>query len=130
MSTKEVIFTNNAPAPVGPYNQAIAVPANTKIVFMAGQIPLDPATGKLIEGTISEQTERVLQNVQAVLTAAGANFSNVVKTTVFLADMTDFPAMNAVYGKYFIDPAPARSTVQVARLPLDARVEIECIAAI
>lgn len=130
MSTKEVIFTNNAPAPVGPYNQAIAAPANTKIVFMAGQIPIDPATGKLIEGTISEQTERVLQNVQAVLAAAGANFSNVVKTTVFLADMTDFPAMNAVYGKYFIDPAPARSTVQVARLPLDARVEIECIAAV
>lgn len=127
---KEVIRTEAAPAPVGPYNQAIATPSNPRMLFLAGQIPLDPATGKLISGTVAEQTDRVLQNVQAVLSAAGADFSNVVKTTVFLADMADFPEMNGVYAKYFLDPAPARSTVQVARLPMDARVEIECTAAI
>jgi len=129
-SNKQVILTANAPAPVGPYNQAIAIPASAKLIFLAGQIPLDPATGKLINGGISEQTERILQNIEAVLTEAGADFSHVVKTTVFLTDMADFPAMNAVYSKYFIDRFPARSTVQVARLPLDARVEIECTAAL
>jgi 2-iminobutanoate/2-iminopropanoate deaminase len=127
---KEVIRTDAAPAPVGPYNQAIATPSAPRMLFLAGQIPLDPTTGKLITGTVAEQTDRVLQNVQAVLSAAGADFSNVVKTTVFLADMADFPEMNGVYAKYFQDPAPARSTVQVARLPMDARVEIECTAAI
>jgi 2-iminobutanoate/2-iminopropanoate deaminase len=127
---KQVIRTDAAPAPVGPYNQAIATPVGSSLLFLAGQVPLDPATGKLIEGTVAQQTERVLQNIQAVLAAAGADFSNVVKTTVFLADMADFAEMNGVYGQYFKDPAPARSTVQVARLPLDARVEIECTAAI
>lgn len=126
---KEVILTDAAPAPVGPYSQAIATSAS-RMLFLAGQIPLDPTTGKLIAGTVAEQTERVLQNIQAVLSAAGADFSNVVKTTVFLADMSDFPEMNGVYARYFQDPAPARSTVQVARLPLDARVEIECTAMI
>jgi 2-iminobutanoate/2-iminopropanoate deaminase len=131
MSNKEVIRTNNAPLPVGPYNQAIAVPTiNQKIIFCAGQIPIDPATGKMISGDISEQTERVLQNIQGLLGAAGADFAHVVKTTVFLADMDDFGAMNVVYAKYFTDPAPARSCVQVARLPLNAAVEIECIAAV
>ncbi len=129
MSNKEVIRTEQAPLPVGPYNQAIAT-TSQKLIFMAGQIPLDPATGKLIEGAIAQQTERVLQNVKAVLAAAGADFRDVVKTTVFLADMADFPEMNAVYAKYFLDPAPARSTVQVAKLPLNAQVEIECTAAI
>jgi 2-iminobutanoate/2-iminopropanoate deaminase len=126
----QVIRTELAPTPVGPYNQAIAVPATSQLLFMAGQIAIDPATSKAIEGDVTAQTERVLQNVKAVLNAAGADFVNVVKTTVFLADMADFPAMNLVYAKYFLDPAPARSTIQVARLPLDVLVEIECIAAI
>ncbi len=129
MSTKEIIRTAKAPAPVGPYNQAIAVPAG-RLVFLAGQVPLDPETGKMVSGTVAAQTERVLLNLQAVLTAAGADFSHVVKTTVFLADMADFPEMNGVYARYFTDPAPARSCVQAARLPLDARVEIECIAVV
>ncbi|CAN1209040.1 RidA family protein [Tumidithrix helvetica PCC 7403] len=126
----QVIRTESAPTPVGPYNQAIAVPATSKLIFLAGQVAIDPATSKVIEGDVAAQTERVLQNVRAVLNEADADFANVVKTTVFLANMADFPAMNAVYAKYFLDPAPARSTVQVARLPLDVLVEIECIAAI
>ena len=130
MSQKEVILTDKAPAPVGPYNQAIAVPATSKLVFMAGQIAIDPAIGKVVATTIEEQTEQVLKNIQAVLVEAGADFSNVVKTTVFLVDMADFAAMNAIYGKYFTAPFPARSSIQVAKLPLDVRVEIECIVAI
>ena len=130
MSQKEVILTDKAPAPVGPYNQAIAVPATSKLVFMAGQIAIDPAVGKVVATTIEEQTEQVLKNIQAVLTEAGADFANVVKTTVFLVDMADFAAMNAIYGKYFTAPYPARSSIQVAKLPLDVRVEIECIVAI
>jgi len=120
-----VISSAEAPAAVGPYSQAIAAGS---FVFCAGQIPLDPATGNLIEGDVTAQTRRVLDNVKAVLAAAGATLNDVVKSTVFLLDMNDFAAMNAVYAEYFASPFPARSTIQVARLPKDARVEIEVIA--
>ena len=99
-----------------------------QLLFCSGQIPLDPVTGQMIEGDVTAQTRRVLENVRAILVAANATFDDVVKTTVFLADMSDFAAMNAVYAEYFSAPAPARSTVQAARLPRDARVEIEVIA--
>ncbi len=123
---KERIHTEHAPAAIGPYSQAIRL---GNIVYTAGQVGLDPATGKLVEGGIAEQTHRALDNLAAVLQAAGTNFAGVLKTTVFLADMGDFAAMNDVYGSYFTntDP-PARSTVQVAGLPRNALVEIECIA--
>lgn len=129
-SIQTVIHTVDAPLPVGPYNQAIAISANSQLIYLAGQIPLNPHTGKVEEGDITSQTEQVLKNIKAVLVAAGADYSDVIKTTVFLADMADFAAMNAVYGKYFLDPAPARSCVQVAKLPLNVSVEIECIAAL
>ncbi|MBF2029532.1 MAG: RidA family protein [Oscillatoriales cyanobacterium C42_A2020_001] len=127
---REVIRTNQAPAPVGPYNQAIA--ATGKFVFVAGQIPLDPETGAIVgEGDVAVQTERSLQNLKAILTAAGATLTDVVKTTVFLKNMNDFAAMNAVYAQYFDQAqAPARAAVEVARLPKDVLVEIECIAVI
>jgi 2-iminobutanoate/2-iminopropanoate deaminase len=123
--TRQAISTTNAPAAVGPYSQAIVA---GDLVFCAGQVPLDPATGEVLQGTIEEQTERVLRNVGAVLDAAGVTFGDVVKTTVFLVDMGDFAAMNGVYAGYFPDPPPARSTVAVAALPKGARVEIEAIA--
>jgi 2-iminobutanoate/2-iminopropanoate deaminase len=117
-----------APAPVGPYSQAIATGG---LVFCAGQIPLDPETGKLVEGGIEAQAERVLANVKAVLEAAGSSLARVVKATVFLADLDDFAGMNAVYSRHFTsDPKPARTTIQAARLPAGARVEIEVIAAL
>lgn len=124
-----VIRTENAPAPVAgaPYSQAIAATPG-ELIFVSGQVPIDPATGALVEGAITEQTEQVLANVAAVLAAAGADLSQVVKTTVFLTDMTDFAAMNAVYAKAFGAHAPARSTIGVAALPLNARVEIEATA--
>ncbi len=123
--TRQAISTTNAPAAVGPYSQAIVA---GDLVFCAGQVPLDPATGEVIDGTIEEQTERVLRNVGAVLDAAGVTFGDVVKTTVFLVDMGDFAAMNGVYAGFFPDPPPARSTVAVAALPKGARVEIEAVA--
>ena len=123
--TRQAISTTNAPAAVGPYSQAIVA---GDLVFCAGQVPLDPATGEVIDGTIEEQTERVLRNVGAVLDAAGVTFGDVVKTTVFLVDMGDFAAMNGVYARFFPDPPPARSTVAVAGLPKGARVEIEAVA--
>ena len=122
---KTVIASAEAPAAVGPYSQAIAT---GNLVFCAGQIPLDPSTGNLIEGDVAAQTRRVIANIEAVLTAAGVTLNDVVKTTVFLLDMNDFAAMNAVYAEHFSEPFPARSTIQVARLPKDARVEIEVIA--
>lgn len=123
---KTRIRTDHAPASIGPYSQAI-VTGNT--VYTAGQTPIDPATGKLIEGTIEEQTHRVLQNIKSVLEASGSSLDKVVKSTVFLSAMSDFAAMNAVYAQYFnTDAPPARSTVQVAGLPLGAKVEIETIA--
>ena len=119
------VKTEHAPAAIGPYSQAIKAGG---MVFAAGQIPLDPATGQIISGGIQEQTERVLENVRAVLTAAGSSFEAVVKTTVFLKSMSDFAPMNEVYSRYFTGIAPARSTVAVAELPRGALVEIECIA--
>lgn len=125
MAALEKVQTGGAPAAIGPYSQAIA---HGGLVFTAGQIPLDPASMQLVEGDVAAQTERVMQNLSAVLEAAGASLQSVIKTTVFLSDMDDFGAMNEVYGRWFGEHAPARSTVQVARLPRDARVEIECIA--
>ena len=122
---REPIKTSNAPAALGPYSQAIKV---GEFVYTSGQVAIDPATGEFIGGGIVEQTERVLKNVAAVLEAAGSSLDQVVKTLVFLADMDDFAAMNEVYGKFFTGAPPARSTVQAARLPKDARVEIEAVA--
>ena len=127
MSSLQKVHTDQAPAAIGPYSQGIVAHG---FVYTAGQIPLDPATGTLVEGDIAVQTERVMRNVQAVLQAAGADLSTVVKTTVFLRDMGDFAAMNEVYGRWFGDHAPARSTVQAARLPRDVAVEIEAIAVV
>lgn len=121
----EIIQTDLAPQAIGPYSQAIKA---NGFVFASGQIPLDPATGQLIEGDIRAQTERVLNNVKAVLESAGTSLERVVKTTVFLADMNDFAAMNEVYASYFGATRPARSTVQAARLPRDVQVEIEVVA--
>lgn len=126
--TRDIIQTNAAPAPVGPYNQAIA--ASGRMLFVAGQIALDPATGALVGGEdVTQQTEQVMANLKAILEAGGSSFAQVVKTTVFLADMNDFATMNAVYARYFDEAtAPARACVEVARLPKDVRVEIDCIA--
>lgn len=122
---KQVINTSHAPAAIGPYSQAIRL---GNLVFTAGQVALDPATGQLVEGDVAAQTERVMQNLQAVLSEAGCGFENVVKTTVFLQDMADFAVMNGVYGRFFPQNPPARSTVQVAGLPKNAKVEIEVVA--
>ena len=127
MKTK-TILTQKAPAPIGPYSQAIAV--DGKFVYTAGQIPLDPATNQLVEGDIKEQTRRVLQNLEQILAAAGSSMGKGVKTTVFLKDMGEFAAMNEVYAEFLGAAAPARSTVEVARLPRDVRVEIEAIGLI
>jgi len=124
---KEIISTENAPGAIGPYSQAIKA---NGMLFCSGQIPIDPATGEFVEGGVAEQTEQVFKNLSAVLEAGGSGLEGVVKTTVFLADMNDFAAMNEVYGKYFDSNKPARATVQAARLPRDAKVEIECIAVV
>ncbi|MBD1870068.1 RidA family protein [Leptolyngbya sp. FACHB-671] len=126
---RKIIQTDQAPAPVGPYNQAIA--ATGQLVFVAGQIPLDPVTGQIVGEAVAEQTERAIANLKAILEAAGSTLEDVVKTTVFLADMNDFAAMNAVYAQHFDEAtAPARACVEVSRLPKDVRVEIECIAVV
>jgi 2-iminobutanoate/2-iminopropanoate deaminase len=119
------VRTENAPAAIGPYAQAVAV---GPFLFTSGQIALDPRTMQVVDGGVAEQTERVLQNLAAVLEAAGCGLKDVVKTTVFLKDMNDFQTMNEVYGRHFGDQPPARSTVEVARLPKDVRVEIEVVA--
>ena len=124
---KQNIATGNAPKAIGPYSQAIVV---NGVAYLSGQIPLDPATNQLIEGGIEQQTERVLENLKAVLEACGASLGSVVKTTVFLRDMGEFPKMNEVYSRYFSTDPPARSTVQAARLPRDVGVEIDCIAVV
>ncbi len=124
---RQPIHTDKAPKAIGPYSQAIRV---GDLVFCAGQTPLDPATGNMVEGDIEAQTRRVLQNLSAVLQAAGTSLARSVKTTVFLKDMNDFQRMNAVYAEFFPQDPPARSTVQVARLPRDAAVEIEVVAAV
>ena len=123
--SKQAITTSEAPAAIGPYSQAIRA---GDFLFLSGQIPIDPATGQLVEGSIGDQTHRVLRNLGAILAAAGASFEDVVKTNVYLADMADFAAMNAIYGTYFPAPAPARATIQAARLPRDVRVEIDLVA--
>ena len=122
---REVIATNNGPKAIGPYSQAIKA---NGFVFLSGQIALDPATQQLIDGDVSAQTERVLQNLSGILQAAGGSLGQVVKTTVFLKNMSDFTAMNEVYGRHFTQAPPARSTVEVARLPKDVLVEIDVIA--
>jgi 2-iminobutanoate/2-iminopropanoate deaminase len=130
LASKTAISTPNAPAAIGPYSQAIHI---GNFLYTSGQVALDPATGQIVAGGIEAQTTRVLENLKAVLEAAGASLGQVFKTTVFLKDMNDFAAMNAIYGKYLAPEgtvAPARSTVEVARLPKDAVVEIEVIAAL
>ena len=126
--SKEIIRTNSAPAPVGPYNQAVV--AQGKMLFVAGQIPLNPETGKIVgDGDITKQTQQVMANLGAILTEAGVSWDNVVKTSVFLSDLTNFAPMNQVYAQYFPEEtAPARACVEVSRLPKDVLVEIECIA--
>ncbi len=123
------IKSNRAPKAIGPYSQAIRVEAGT-MVFCSGQIPLDPETGEIVGTTAAEQCRQVMENLINLLADAGVDFSAVVKTTIFLADMNDFAAVNEVYGSYFDDDPPARSTVQVSRLPRDVRVEIEMIAVV
>ena len=124
---REAVSTSAAPAAIGPYSQAIRAGS---LLFVSGQIPLDPASGVMVEGDITVQTHRVFRNLAGILEAAGSSFDHVLRTTVYLTDMNDFAAMNDVYGGYFTSPAPARSTVQAARLPKDARVEIDVIAEI
>ncbi|MGH9661173.1 MAG: RidA family protein [Bryobacteraceae bacterium] len=121
----KTISTDNAPKAIGPYSQAVV---HGGLAFVSGQIPLDPATGQLVEGDIVIQTERVLENLKAVLDACGSGLDRVLKTTVYLKDMSEFARMNEVYGRYFAAPYPARATVEVARLPRDVRVEIDAIA--
>ncbi|MFN2578483.1 MAG: RidA family protein [Pyrinomonadaceae bacterium] len=121
---KEIIGTDRAPHAIGPYSQAVRA---GNLVFASGQIPTDPATKEFVAGGIAEQTEQVLKNLKAVFEAAGVRMDQIVKTTVFLADMADFTAMNEVYGKYFPENPPARATVEAARLPRDAKVEIDAI---
>jgi 2-iminobutanoate/2-iminopropanoate deaminase len=130
MTTKRSsIRTAHAPAAIGPYSQAVVVPVgHQRMVFCSGQIALDPATGTVIEGDVAAQTRQVLDNLGAVLAAAGASFADVVKTTIFLADMADFATVNAIYGERFSSEPPARSTVAAAGLPRNVRVEIEAIA--
>jgi len=123
---KQIVQTEDAPKAIGPYSQAVI---HGGVIYVSGQIPLDPATGQTVDGGIAEQTARVLENLKAVLEAAGSDLSKVLKTTVYLQDMTEFPSMNEVYGRYFQAGPPARSTVQAARLPRDVRVEIDAIAA-
>ena len=122
---KQVIHTDSAPAAIGPYSQAIQI---GDLLFVSGQVPIDPSTGAIVEGDIQAQAQQSLNNLKAILNAAGTNMGAVVKTTVFLADMNDFAAMNEVYAQFFQEPFPARSAVQVGRLPKDAKVEIEAIA--
>jgi 2-iminobutanoate/2-iminopropanoate deaminase len=122
---REVIATNHGPKAIGPYSQAVKA---NGLLFLSGQIPLDPATQQLISGDVAAQTERVLQNLAGILKAAGSSLQQVVKTTVFLKNMSDFAAMNEVYGRHFTEAPPARSTVEVARLPKDVLVEIDVIA--
>ncbi len=125
---KTIIKTENAPAPIGPYNQAVAVQG--ELLFTAGQIALDPKTGQIVGTAAGDQTKQVCENLKAILIASHSDFAHVVKTTVFLKNMNDFSAMNEVYGKYFGESSPARSTVEVARLPKDVLVEIEVVALI
>ena len=127
MSSKKTISTENAPAAIGPYSQAVITQCG-KLLFTAGQIPMDPATSLVVEGDIQKQTRQVFSNLKGILEAAGSDFEHIVKMTVFLKDMNDFAMMNDVYSTYFTENPPARSAVEVARLPKDVDIEIECIA--
>ena len=122
---KDIVHSDRGPKPIGPYSQAVKI---NGLLYLSGQIPLDPKTNEMIAGDIKAQTERVLENIKGILESAGSNLHHVIKTTVFLKDMNEFPSMNEVYAKYFTTAHPARSTVQVARLPKEASVEIEVIA--
>jgi 2-iminobutanoate/2-iminopropanoate deaminase len=122
---KQSVSSPDAPKAIGPYSQAVRA---GQLLFLSGQVPIDPATGLIVDGDVAAQTRRVFENLDAVLKAGQRSFADVVRTTVFLADMNDFAAMNEVYGQYFKEPYPARATVQVARLPKDAKVEIDLIA--
>lgn len=124
-TAREAIRTSEAPAAIGPYSQAVK---SGDLLFLSGQIPLDPASGELVTGSVADETERVMQNLQAVLKAAGATFDDVVKTTIYLMDMADFTQVNEVYATYFDQNPPARATIQVAGLPKGVRVEIDAIA--
>ena len=124
---RQAVSSDAAPRAIGPYSQAIRVGS---LLFVSGQIPLDPATGAMVEGDIAAQAHRVFLNLGAILEAAGVSFDHVVRTTVYLADMDDFATVNEIYGTYFSSPAPARATIQAARLPKDARVEIDLIASL
>ncbi|HEV7800773.1 MAG TPA: RidA family protein [Burkholderiales bacterium] len=124
---RQAISTSSAPKAIGPYSQGVRAGS---LLFVSGQVPIDPATGELVAGNIAAQTHRVFQNLGEILKAGGASFDHVVRTTVFLADMNDFAEMNGVYASYFSSPAPARATVQVSRLPKDARIEIDLIASL
>ena len=124
---KQIVSTENAPKAIGPYSQAVV---HSGIAYLSGQIALHPETGQLVEGGIEAQTERVFENLKAVLAASGASFETVLKTTVYLKDMSEFPKMNEIYARYFPAAPPARSTVEAARLPRDVRVEIDAIAAV
>ncbi len=126
--TKKIVLTKNAPAPIGPYNQGII--AGGSMLFTAGQIAFDPTTGQLVQGDIKAQTQQVLKNIQAIVEQAGATMQSIVKTTVYLKDMNDFAGMNEVYAEFFNNEPPARTTVEVSRLPRDAKIEIEAVAII
>jgi 2-iminobutanoate/2-iminopropanoate deaminase len=126
--TKEGLSSPDAPKAIGPYSPAVRAGAHSEFLFISGQVPIDPATGNLIDGDIAAQTRRVFENIGALLKAAHLSYNHIVRTTVFLADMNDFAAMNQVYATFFAEPFPARSTVQVSRLPKDARIEIDVIA--
>ena len=124
---KKIVSTERSPKAIGPYSQAVVYAG---VAYLSGQIPLDPATGQLVEGDIAAQTERVLENLKALLGACGASLESVLKTTVFLKDMGDFPKMNEVYGRYFKQSPPARATVEAARLPRDVAIEVDAIAVV
>lgn len=126
--TKKIISTKNAPSAIGPYSQSVV--ATGSLVFVSGQIPIDPTTGSIVSGDIAAQARQSLKNVKAILDEAGASLENVVKTTVFLSDMDDFATMNSVYTEFFTHDCPARSAIQVARLPKDVKVEVEAIAVV
>ena len=126
---RQVVSTPSAPKAIGPYSQAIAVPATGRLVFCSGQIALDPATGAMVEGDVGAQAERVMKNLEAVLAAGGLGLASVVRTTIYLTDLSDFARVNEVYGRFFPGDPPARATVQVAALPRGARVEIDAVAA-
>jgi len=124
---REIVLTDRGPKPIGPYSQGVKA---NGVLYMSGQVALDPKTGEMVGSTIAEQTERVMNNIKGIIEAAGSNLHHIVKTTVYLKDMNDFAAMNEVYGRFFTAAPPARSTVQVSRLPKDALVEIDVIAAL